>query len=285
MKPFVEIGFMPEALSTQPRPLPARPAARREGESTPGAGLPAEGLRQVARARLPGVGAALRGAVWSRGGRELVVGGLERAQHPLLEGHARGVPQALRLRGRRRAASAAHGPRGRAAHRGRPGRRVPARLPRALPARHEPRDREAVGSPLDFVAFHAKGAPKFVNGHVRMGIDDAAARRRQRLRRSWPRSRSCRKHADRHRRVRPGGLRRLPGARSSPTATGPCTRATPRRASPGTSTSPTSTASTSRARSPGPSSSRTSRTSPASACSPRTASTCPSSTSSACSGG
>jgi xylan 1,4-beta-xylosidase len=26
------------------------------------------------------------------------------------------------------------------------------------------------GSPLDFVAFHAKGAPRFVDGHVRMGI-------------------------------------------------------------------------------------------------------------------
>ena len=27
-----------------------------------------------------------------------------------------------------------------------------------------------VGSPLDFVAFHAKGAPDFVDGHVRMGV-------------------------------------------------------------------------------------------------------------------
>jgi xylan 1,4-beta-xylosidase len=29
-----------------------------------------------------------------------------------------------------------------------------------------------VGSPLDFVAFHAKGAPRVVNGHVRMGISN-----------------------------------------------------------------------------------------------------------------
>jgi xylan 1,4-beta-xylosidase len=28
----------------------------------------------------------------------------------------------------------------------------------------------AAGTPLDFVAFHAKGAPSFVDGHVRMGI-------------------------------------------------------------------------------------------------------------------
>src|SRR5688572_823184 len=27
-----------------------------------------------------------------------------------------------------------------------------------------------VGTPIDFVAFHAKGAPRFVDGHVRMGI-------------------------------------------------------------------------------------------------------------------
>ncbi|MFO1476722.1 MAG: beta-xylosidase [Verrucomicrobiota bacterium] len=40
----------------------------------------------------------------------------------------------------------------------------------------------AIGSPLDFIAFHAKGAPVFTNGHVRMGmanqlqnIDDACA--------------------------------------------------------------------------------------------------------------
>jgi xylan 1,4-beta-xylosidase len=30
----------------------------------------------------------------------------------------------------------------------------------------------AVGTPLDFVAFHAKGAPRVVDGHVRMGISN-----------------------------------------------------------------------------------------------------------------
>ena len=52
-----------------------------------------------------------------------------------------------------------------------PGRReVPPRLPRALPPRHEPRHRARSGSPLDFIAFHAKGEPRFVDGHVRTGI-------------------------------------------------------------------------------------------------------------------
>jgi xylan 1,4-beta-xylosidase len=26
------------------------------------------------------------------------------------------------------------------------------------------------GTPLDFISFHAKGAPRFVDGHVQMGI-------------------------------------------------------------------------------------------------------------------
>lgn len=30
----------------------------------------------------------------------------------------------------------------------------------------------ATGAPVDFIAFHAKGAPKVVNGHVRMGISN-----------------------------------------------------------------------------------------------------------------
>ena len=48
--------------------------------------------------------------------------------------------------------------------------------------------------------------------------------------------------ADRHRRVRPRGLRRLPGAAARPIATARCTRATPRRASPASTTWPRSTA-------------------------------------------
>ena len=91
---------------------------------------------------------------------KLVLGSVERAGHRLLAGHAGGVPQALRLRRRRSEARAADGAHRRAAHdrAGEPARRVPARLPRALPARHELRDGQT-GSPLDYVGFHAKGAP------------------------------------------------------------------------------------------------------------------------------
>ena len=102
-------------------------------------GPSAEGLRQVGRAGLP-VGQAQRREVRPRRGGALVLGGLERAQHRLLAGDAPGVPQASRLRRGRRAPRPAHGPGRRAGHGG-PRRPVPARLPRALPARHQLRHR------------------------------------------------------------------------------------------------------------------------------------------------
>ena len=67
------------------------------------------------------------------------------------------------------------------------------------------------GTPIDFVSFHAKGAPRFVDGHVQMGIanqlrviDSSFAHRRVVSRAEG--------QADRHRRVRPGRLRGLLGA-------------------------------------------------------------------------
>ena len=45
-----------------------------------------------------------------------------------------------------------------------------------------------IGTPIDFVSFHAKGSPSFVDGHVRMGIANQLADDRRRLRGSSPRS-------------------------------------------------------------------------------------------------
>ena len=55
-----------------------------------------------------------------------------------------------------------------------------------------------VGTPIDFISFHAKGAPTFVDGHVRMGIAEPASgdQRRLRHRRLVPRAEG---QADRHR--------------------------------------------------------------------------------------
>ena len=72
--------------------------------STPAGPIRRRTTRKWARARLP-VGQALRGEVRPGRGRALVLGGLERAQHRLLAGHARGVPQAPRLRDRRACAA------------------------------------------------------------------------------------------------------------------------------------------------------------------------------------
>ncbi len=67
------------------------------------------------------------------------------------------------------------------------------------------------GTPLDFVAFHAKGSPTTVDGHVRMGVSHQLRDHRLGVRNGGivPRAEGSPGH---HRRVRPGGLRRLPGA-------------------------------------------------------------------------
>ena len=44
-----------------------------------------------------------------------------------------------------------------------------------------------IGTPLDFVSFHAKGQPSFVDGHVRMGIAESARHDRRGLCASSPR--------------------------------------------------------------------------------------------------
>ncbi len=60
IKPLVEIGFMPEALSTHSHRLD----------------LPAEGLSEVVRSRLSICSASSR-ALWRRGSKNLVVGSVE----------------------------------------------------------------------------------------------------------------------------------------------------------------------------------------------------------------
>ena len=64
--------------------------------------LSAERLREVGRAGLRSGSAHSRREVRPGGSRELVVGSLERARHRLLARHARGIPEAVRLRRRRR---------------------------------------------------------------------------------------------------------------------------------------------------------------------------------------
>ena len=243
MKPLVEIGFMPEALSTHPKPY--RHFWKPGGNTRPlhRLGLSADRLRQVGRAGVR-VGPPLRREVRPGGSRELVVGGLERARHRLLARDARGVPEALRLRRRRPEARAADGAHRRAArHRAqRPADAgVPARVSRALPARHQLRDRQ------DRLAARLRRLPREgraardvrrVRAHERR---QPAPRDRQRLRRSSRRSPSSRERRSSSASPIPKAAPRVPSRRTrrTPIATARCTRATPPNSSRGPTSWPT----------------------------------------------
>ena len=72
-----------------------------------------------------------------------------------------------------------------------------------------------IGSPLDLVTFHAKGAPRVQpDGRVRMSVSNQlrAISNGFAHRRVVP---GIEEHPDRHRRVGPGGLRRVSGAHES----------------------------------------------------------------------
>ena len=186
--PTSQIGFMPKALSRQARAVPAQVDARAPyDEIYTGWAYPPKDYDEVGRAGLP-VGEALRREVRPGRGRDVVLGGLERAEHRLLARHARGVPQAARLRHRRRAPGPADGPGRRPGHGGRAARSCASSSSTACAGRTTRPARRA--RPLDFVAFHAKGAPQFVDGHVRMGIANQLAGDRRGLRDRSPRSRS-----------------------------------------------------------------------------------------------
>ena len=130
-------------------------------------GLSAQRLRQVGRAGLS-VGQALRGEIWQAEveqwywevWNEPNIGywhGTKEDYYKLYDYAIDGVQTAL--------------PTARVGGSGlrRQRRQLAARFHRALPARDQLRHRP-VGTPLDFISFHAKGSPSFVNGHVRMGI-------------------------------------------------------------------------------------------------------------------
>ena len=203
---------MPKALSTRAGALSARVASRPPyGGIFTGWHVPADGLRQVGRARRA-VGEALRRPVRGRiRGRAVVLGDLERGEHGLLGRHARGVPAGCtttRSTAVRRAL-----PRRASAARTRPATAATftRRLPRALPPRDQltPPGRRARQSTSS--RSTPRGRPVAIDGHVRMGIAAQLATidRGFGIVASFP---ELQPHPDRDRRVRPRGLRRLPGA-------------------------------------------------------------------------
>ena len=97
MKPLVQIGFMPEALSSHPEPYRHhwKPGDNYDDIYT-GWAYPPKDYSKWGELVYQWV----RHCVEKYGRAEveyLVLGGLERAQHRLLAGHAGGISQALRL--------------------------------------------------------------------------------------------------------------------------------------------------------------------------------------------
>ena len=173
VRPYVQIGFMPQDLSIEPEPYQHEWNATDPYEQDfHRLGVSAEELRKVVGARLP-VGEALPRAVRRRGSRHLVLGDVERGEHSVLAGHAGGISQAARL-----SPSPACGGRFRNAKVGGPdvagsgGDFTRDFFEHCLRGKNYATGE--IGTPLDFISFHAKGAPRFIKegdgGHVRMGI-------------------------------------------------------------------------------------------------------------------
>ena len=174
VKPLVELGFMPEALSSHPQPYRHfwKPGDNYDDIYT-GWSYPPRDYTKWGELDLPARPSCRREVRPARG-RHLVVGGMERAGHRLLARHAGRVHEALRLRRRWAQARAADGPDRR------PGSHGPERRPHpnascgtssstVLHGTNYATGR--VGSPLGLVTFHAKGAPQVMpDGHVRMNV-------------------------------------------------------------------------------------------------------------------
>lgn len=168
VRPYVEIGFMPEALSTHPVPYRHSwsPTAKYDEIFTGWAWPP----RDYDRWR-DLVEAWTRHVVGRYGRADVEQWYWETWNEPNI-GYWRGTPDEFRrlhdfaIDGVRRALPTARvgGP-DTAGHGGAFMREF---LDHALRGTNHATGR--VGTPLDFVSFHAKGQPSFVDGHVRLGI-------------------------------------------------------------------------------------------------------------------
>ena len=158
MRPYVQIGFMPEALSTHPEPYQHEWVPGGRTSISTGWAYPPKDFKKWAELVFQWVNHCVER--YSKTEVEaLVLGGLERAQHLVLAGHARGLPEAydFAVDAVKRALPTARVGGPHVAGPGSPGGANSCASSRALCPRDEPRDGQA-GSPLDFVAFHAKGS-------------------------------------------------------------------------------------------------------------------------------
>jgi xylan 1,4-beta-xylosidase len=167
VKPYAQIGFMPKALSTKPEPYQHswKPGARYEQIYT-GWAYPPKDYKKWAELVFQWV----KHCVARYGAKEVASWYWEVWNEPNI-GYWRGTPDEFRklhdfaVDAVRRALPTAKvgGPDTAGG-----GRYFRDFLAHCLKGTNYATGK--VGTPTDFVSFHAKGAPTFVNGHVRMGI-------------------------------------------------------------------------------------------------------------------
>ena len=168
VKPYVQVGFMPKALSIKPKPYQHRwtPTARYE-EIYTGWAYPPKDYAKWAEL----VYQWTRHCV-ARYGRSEVESWYWEVWNEANIGYWRGTPEEFRklhdyaIDAIKRALPTARvgGP----DTAGSGGQFTHDFIQHALRGTNYANGK--TGTPLDFVAFHAKGAPRFVDGHVRMGI-------------------------------------------------------------------------------------------------------------------
>ena len=169
IKPYVEIGFMPEALSTHPQDYPHNPPVNKMASVDAGQAYPpkdyarwGELVHQWAKHCVEKYGAdevnKWYWEVWNEPNISYWRG--SRAEYFKLYDYAvDGVRRALptaRVGGPETAGGGGEFLREFLNHCAHGSNHVTGKI----------------GSPLDFISFHAKGSPDFTNGHVRMGMAD-----------------------------------------------------------------------------------------------------------------
>lgn len=168
VRPYVEIGFMPKDLSTRPEPYQHqwRPGARYEEIYTGWAYPPkdyaqwGELVYQWAKHCVDRYGRAEVETWYWETWNEANIGYWRGTQEEFFKLHDYAIEAV-----RRALPTARVGGPDCAGHGGRWLRRF---LEHCLRGTNYATGR--IGTPLDFVAFHAKGAPLYTNGHVRMGL-------------------------------------------------------------------------------------------------------------------
>jgi xylan 1,4-beta-xylosidase len=168
LKPYVQIGFMPEALSTHPQDYPHRPPPNERAPVSAGQAYPpkdyakwGELCRRWAEHCVERYGRAEVEGWWWEVWNEPNIGywkGKPQDYHRLYDFAVAGVRRALPT-ARVGGPETAGGP---------GGRFLRDFLEHCLRGTNHATGGR--GAPLDFIAFHAKGNPVYVDGHVRMGV-------------------------------------------------------------------------------------------------------------------